>query len=336
MMTYAHASPPVAPPPNQKMRPVNLRTDLAQLADLIELVFADSMDAGGRAAIREMRAMSRLGAGLGVLGRVNELTLGVNLGYVWVDRTRVVGNVSIYPANWHQDLGVAWIIANVGVHPDYRRQGIARRLMEASLDLVRQRKGNHAILQVNYDNDNAIQLYEDLGFVRERAFSVWTRSSMAPPPRQSVHESVFITRPRNAEWRAEYEFIKTLRPAEKGGVGWLKPLHESLLHRPWWKRLSEWFSLSGTERLVVRNTNTIVASLWVENPFGSLRTHVNLFAQPEHVNVELSALLHNTLRRFRTSNITIEHPADDETTNALLKRLGFRIHRTVWHMRLDM
>lgn len=60
------------------LRPVNLRTDLAPLADLIELAFADSMDNSGRAAIREMRTLSRVAPGLGALLNVNEVAPGVD------------------------------------------------------------------------------------------------------------------------------------------------------------------------------------------------------------------------------------------------------------------
>src|SRR5687768_12810389 len=66
------------------LRPVNLRTDLAPLADLIELAFSDSMDGNGRAAVREMRALSRIGPGLNVLAGVNDLTQGISLGYVYM------------------------------------------------------------------------------------------------------------------------------------------------------------------------------------------------------------------------------------------------------------
>ena len=38
---------------SQGLRPVNVRTDLAQLADLMEITFHDTMDESGRAAIRE-------------------------------------------------------------------------------------------------------------------------------------------------------------------------------------------------------------------------------------------------------------------------------------------
>ena len=99
-------------PPKDGLRPVNLRTDLAPLADLIELAFADTMDNSGRAAVREMRYLSRMGPGLNVLAGVSDLTQGIGLGYVWIEDARLIGNVSIYPANWPSDAGDAWIIAN--------------------------------------------------------------------------------------------------------------------------------------------------------------------------------------------------------------------------------
>jgi hypothetical protein len=67
-------------PQSDGLRSVNLRTDLGELADLIELVFADSMDENGRAAIREMRYLSHLGAGLALVGRLNEMMLGISMG----------------------------------------------------------------------------------------------------------------------------------------------------------------------------------------------------------------------------------------------------------------
>ena len=55
---------------------------------------------------------------------------------------------------------------NLAVHPDYRRRGIARKLV---LELIEQLKtqGSHIlILEVRASNDPAIALYTDLGFTQ--------------------------------------------------------------------------------------------------------------------------------------------------------------------------
>src|SRR5690606_1171054 len=147
-----------------------------------ELAFSDSMDSSGRAAVREMRTLSRMGPGLNLLSGMNDLTQGISLGYVWQVGDRIVGNVSVYPANWPSGLGSAWIIANVATHPDFRGRGIAQMLLDASLNMIRQRGGRTAILQVDADNPVAQRLYLRTGFVAERSWTTWRRGSTGRIP----------------------------------------------------------------------------------------------------------------------------------------------------------
>jgi len=319
------------------LRPVNLRTDLAELADLIELVFNDVMDESGRAAIREMRLLSRAGFALRFLGMVNPLAAGISLGYVWIADGKLVGNVSIYPAQWPADMGGAWIIANVGVHPTMQRQGIARRLMHASLEFIRRRGGKHAILQVDYDNHGAIRLYEQLGFIRERAFTIWSRSALASAP-QALDDAPFITRRRAANWRAEYRLVSRTRSNERGGIAWLKPLHHREFRRGFWGQVQGAFAMNSRERLVVRDEHSddLLAALWIESAFALTRTRLLLFHDPQVGTFPAEALLNNTLRRMRSTSFTLEHPHDDDAINELVMHYRFRRLRTVWHMRLDL
>ncbi len=319
------------------LRPVNLRTDLGELADLIELVFRDVMDESGRAAIREMRMLSRAGFALGLLGRLNPLAAGISLGYVWISGGRLVGNVSIYPAQWPRDMGGAWIIANVGVHPTHQRQGIARKLMHASLEFIRQKHGKHVILQVDYDNYGAIRLYEQLGFIRERAFTMWSRSALASAP-PALENAPFITRRRASNWGEEMRLAAHTRSNETGGLGWLKPLHRREFHPNAWEQMQNWLSMTSRERLVVRDEQSpsLLASLWLESTLAFSRTRLLLLHDPAAGTFPAEALLNNTLRRMRSTGYTLEHPHDDDATNDLLLKYRFRRLRTVWHMRLDL
>lgn len=320
------------------LRPVNLRTDLRPLADLIELVFVDSMDDSGRAAIREMRYLSKMGYGLNLISRLNELALGISLGYVYIADGKLVGNVSIYPAGYPKDMGDAWIIANVGVHPDYQRQGIAHRLMEAGLDMIRNRHGKQAILQVNYENVGAQRLYERLGFIYERAWTTWRRGTFVKSSLQNTH-SFHITRLRPSEWKSEYALAQQVRPNEKGGLGWLMPLNKKYFRTSLWQRLVNFFSLNSTEKLIIRDNQSreILASLWVENSLSTVSIRTHLMTAP-HIMHEpyADALLSNAIQRFNRSTILMEHPRDDDVVSNLLTRYQFRVKRDLWHMRLDL
>ena len=320
------------------VRPVDLRTDLRPLADLIELVFSDSMDSYGRSAIREMRYLSHLGYGLKLIARMNELALGISLGFVYIKDGQLVGNVSLYPANYPKDMGESWILANVGVHPDFQRRGIAQALMDAGLGMIRKRGASRAILQVDHDNIAAQRLYEGQGFIYERAWRHWRRSGFVRSPLSS-DRAFHITRLRPAEWAAEFALAQAARPNRIGGLGWLKPVHKSAFHAPPWKRLLDVISLKAVERLIIRDDmgRDILASCWLEreSSFSSLRAR--LFVSP-HVDPRpyAEALLNNLVARFDRVAILFEHPRDDDATNELLRHHQFKVKRDLWHMRLDL
>ncbi len=90
------------------IRPFDIGRDLRAVAELISVAFAAELDDRGAAALREMRFMSHFG---GILGVVNRSTGDLNdmlNGFVWVDRGKVVGNVTVQRADRN---GNRWQIA---------------------------------------------------------------------------------------------------------------------------------------------------------------------------------------------------------------------------------
>ena len=322
--------------PADGLRPVNLRTDLAPLADLIEVAFNDSMDSSGRAAVREMRTLSRIGPGLNILSGMNELTQGISLGFVWQADHRIVGNVSVYPANWPSSLGSAWIIANVATHPDYRGHGIARQLLDASLTMIQQRGGSTAILQVDGENAVAQRLYTRSGFVAERAWTHWRRSPTGRVPLPLAGDVADITQRRRNDWKAEYALAERVRPASKGGMGWLRPLHRGLFQKSLWAILGDWASLRSLERLVIHGEDgrRLPAVMWIENAFAASSVQLTLMVDPEYTGLYDEALLNLAVRRYGARQpLSIEHPADELVSGDVFQQYLFRPQRTLVHMR---
>ena len=123
--------------PFSGLRPVHLRTDLAGMAELLELCFGATMDEAGHSAIREMRMVSQSGSLSLLFHGLDRLLGGLEQGFVWIEDGRLVGNVSVSPANYPHSMGKGFIIANVAVHPDYRGLGIAGKLYEGRLAILK-------------------------------------------------------------------------------------------------------------------------------------------------------------------------------------------------------
>lgn len=87
-----------------------------------------------------------------------ELTNPLSLWLVAVDGDRVVGYIGSQTVLGESD------VMNVCVSPDYRRQGIGDRLVNALIDLLKKDGVYKLMLEVRVSNAPAIALYEKLGF----------------------------------------------------------------------------------------------------------------------------------------------------------------------------
>ena len=99
--------------------------------------------------------------------------------FLALDRHRPVGFTQLYPTFSSTALQRSWILNDLFVHPDHRRKGIAKALMESSAAFAK----NNALgvpsgvkdieLKTAVDNDPAQHLYEQLGWTRLESFHTY-------------------------------------------------------------------------------------------------------------------------------------------------------------------
>ena len=90
----------------------------------------------------------------------SELTNPLSFWLVALDGDRVAGYVGSQSVMGESDM------MNVAVHPDFRRQGIAEKLVVRLVEELKVR-GNHSLmLEVRVSNEPARKLYEKLGFIQ--------------------------------------------------------------------------------------------------------------------------------------------------------------------------
>lgn len=289
--------------PRQKhIRPFDVRRDLRPAADLIELSFADSLTYDGRKYLQAMRTAANhydnrsLSAAF-----VARPTLSM-VGYVWIESGQIVGNLSLIPfRNQGRRLSM---IANVAVHPDYRRRGIARALTKAALEKSKRRKIPELWLQARDDNPAALALYSSMGFKLQAKRTTWnirTKCLRGETPigahttiRASRHWEkqrawLHINYPLSLRWHILIK-DQALKP---GIVGFINRVFNETQIRHWAAQRKD--QLLGV--LTWQATRTHADSLW-------------LAAAPETEDETLKTILPFLRREFRLHRpLSLEYPA---------------------------
>ena len=214
------------------VRPFDIGRDLRPVAELIADAFTTELDPRGKAALREMRIMSHVSGLLKLLNRGTGELDDVFGGFVWVDRGRIVGNVTVQRAD---KFGSRWQIANVAVAPQSRGRGIARMLMRQALDHVEQSHGEWAVLQVYDHNTVARKLYESLDF-EEIGATVTLRLDQLPQVERP--EQVPGFRAFSAQhWQPLYELANSQL---NGHAQWWRAVRRADFEMPLDQQALEW------------------------------------------------------------------------------------------------
>jgi ribosomal protein S18 acetylase RimI-like enzyme len=207
-----HSSDPI--------RHFDLTRDLDPVADLIELCFPIQSDPDGQSYVNQMRKTAREMRLMGWLAGYSDQYPMKSSGFVWDEDGQIVGNLSLIPLQ--KDGGRVHLIANVAVHPDHRRCGIARKLTQRALQALRQQSETQVWLQVRDDNISAVSLYRDLGFTEQAIRTTWrmrpcdlNRLSIAHKPQSTVRRWL------RRDWAAQRAWLETAYPSN---VRWQLPL----------------------------------------------------------------------------------------------------------------
>jgi len=314
------------------VRPFDIGRDLRPVAELIADAFTNELDPRGKAALREMRIMSRLSGLIKLLNRGTGELDDVFGGFVWVDRGRVVGNVTVQRADKH---GSRWQIANVAVAPQHRGRGIARMLMRQALEHVDLSGGEWAVLQVYEHNAVALKLYESLDFEQIGA-TVTLRLDRLPRVERPEPVPGFSSFSAQ-QWLPVYELAASQL---NGHAQWWRPVRRADFDMPLDQQAMEWFwQIVGRRRVYrrcIQTSRRFEAALVLFAQRWSGAHEIDLWVRPEQygryeamlTQWALAALWEHP-RAPVTVNLSREHTAGLEA----LEAFGFRPQRTLITMR---
>lgn len=316
-------------------RPIDLRKDIPQVLALLNLVFRAS---GDRDASHALNRTSLAQQPWFIL-RLRQWYAGVVPGYVWEESGSIVGNVSVLTTKKKG----RFLVANVAVHPQFRRQGIARKLMETVVRQTSARGGHELLLQVRRDNEAAIKLYESIDFEQIGSLTSWYSSfrqfrllPAAVSAKSPDHSGDFFIRPlRSQEWRRAYEIDTTVVHPD---LNWPDQLAEDHYRSGPWRWFSNMINARQAETWVAETGEGKLAGLAaIQSEWGRLHT-MSLRTLPEwrgKVELPLLAKLLRRLQHMYRRDIRIDHPAADDVATELLRRANFVPRRTLTTMLLS-
>ena len=287
---------------NPHIRPINARRDLGAVADLIELCFANTLDPDGKRYLRRMRQASQKGKS----GWFDAATFQMNItaeGYIWIENGKIVGNISLIPFN---TLGrVIYLLANVAVHPDYRRRGIARQLTEAALAWTQNKRIHSVWLQVRDDNIPAIQLYESTGFVERARRTTWT---VLPDDLRGITPSgVRIVSQKSQHWTRQKQWLRQNYP---DNLFWYWPLRRSAFRPGFLSAIANFFTETHSRHWGVEQHGRLLGMLSWKTTH-AYADQLWLAAPPENEDLVLQALLPYIFwRKHSQRPLSLDMPVD--------------------------
>ncbi len=283
---------------------IDVHRDLAPLAELLSMAFADRLDEEGWQTIRQLRQIARNRAAQRYYRR-REVPGAPLYGFVWEVGGRLVGNVSLILLTTSPR---QYLIANVAVDPMYRRLGIAQRLMRQALRYARQRQAQTLWLQVETFNQGAIRLYRALGFEEQEVVTLWrtpprdqTPTVVAPARDVKSHARLATA----AEWSQQQEWLAAVYPQHRA---WHWPLPWPRALAPTWRGML-WRLLhpAAFQQWVARRKSRLVGvATWVQRPHAAF-DEVLLACPPLLPPADLTALL-MPLRQRTDRSLRVELP----------------------------
>jgi ribosomal protein S18 acetylase RimI-like enzyme len=319
-------------PEIRPIRPLSILHDLPQVADLIELCFALTIDEEGQSYLQQMRRASRNNEFLTWAGKVADSTTLPLSGFVWEENGKIVGNASlVYQSFKGRKIAM---IANVATHPDYRRRGIGRAVTEQAMAHARQKGAQELWLQVRDDNPTAIKIYSDLGFVERARRTTYHLKAIADhslaldPARNNGSNRVTPLQPNSQDWPLQHEWLMQAHPEE---LRWYAHWDWGILAPGLWHWLYRAFIEYDIRQWAAFKEGKLAAAVsWVPTTRASNMLWVA--ASPEGDPACLGSALQIARRDLvHYRSLMIEHPAGVMTK--AFEMAGFEPFRTLIWMR---
>jgi ribosomal protein S18 acetylase RimI-like enzyme len=304
------------------IRRLDMRGDLAKIADLVELCFYDTLDPEGKQYLNEMRRAAQNASLLGFANKLIDEAPMPPSGYIWEEDGRLVGNLSLIPIMVQGKRG--YMIANVATHPDFRGRGIAMALTVTALKHAQEHGAASVWLQVRDDNPSAIHIYATNGFKERLRRTSWYSGPSYPELPTSA--DIRVNKRQPSHWALQRKWLYDLYPIE---LTWHIPFDWNLFRPDIWGMIYRAFILENLHHWSVERNGELRGLMSWKHSSGY--TDTLWLAAPEQLDEEVILAL---ILKVRTA-IRKEQPLSlnfpSNVAVDVLRQAGFYPHQTlIW------
>jgi len=197
------------------IRALKLPGDLLPLADMLVQTFqypenpewsiqADEEDD----IAREIKTLRGLWPLFRLAQIVSKPMRDIFRGFLWEED----GQIGAVVISQRQGSTNTWTVGTVGVLPEFRRRGLARKLLTKSLDDIRERGGTHIVLGVIDRNVPAYSLYESLGFEHYSSLLEFSLAPQADCEQHPLPAGYIESTLDRFDWEKRYDLAKRTSP----------------------------------------------------------------------------------------------------------------------------
>lgn len=312
-------------PDGLRIRKITSRKDYRPMADLIEDSFREFLDPDGRAFIEELR---RSGAPekFGLADAFLELIFGSPTflieGYVCLnEKNRIIGTVHLLPINPPE--GSSYLIVNVCVLKEYRKQGIANALLRSALRYAENRSASAIYLQVRDGNPDVVHLYEKLGFETVTVRRTWVKTGLSAEDLGTARrERTIVESPGESE---RDDFNRAFRIAYPPELRWEMGYDAHLFEFSRWARICQWLKRDERRFYSVRDEDGRIG--WIA--FQPTQYYAQkIWLVPENGSIKAwRELLKAAVGKFRGGkplSLNLAPELTDDARESALHELGFK------------
>lgn len=305
------------------LRPLNILRDLPAVADLIEQCFSDTMDPDGKQYIKDMRRAGNDNSFIKWANRVSDSTSLPLMGYIWEENNSIVGNISLVPFRHHKKK--LYLLANIAVHPNHRRKGIAQTLTQRAMQHIREKNIKDVWLTVRADNFVAIELYQKLGFTEQARRNTWQNNSSLLD--STPQTDFLITKRHKHFWQTQLNWLSRLYPDR---LAWHQHWGLSYLQPSFWNWLYLLISDINVRQWVAMKDNQLHATLsHIPHGLGKGLYLGTSDRSDKEAVTELLIYARRELNHFYPK-LLFDFPVSD--FDSAIEKAGFKINRTLLWM----